>query len=120
MRISYWSSDVCSSDLPVHGPLAGRAARDRLETVLPEPVPRRHGLPGRTGRPRIEGARAHPPPPRRPFAIAGPVAGARKAQPRPRVLLRPARADGSGARHVRRSEEHTFELKPLMRTSYAV
>src|SRR3546814_5975326 len=31
LRISDWSSDVCSSDLPVFGALVGVATRDRAE-----------------------------------------------------------------------------------------
>src|SRR3546814_12684368 len=56
MRISYWSSDVCSSDLPGHsvddriGQALGTAVTDRRNTVLrslddrqaPPFLPRRH------------------------------------------------------------------------------
>src|SRR3546814_9949897 len=91
MRISDWSSDVCSSDLPGAPARAsgsapwGRAApgcdRNRIRTAR------------RSGR-----ATRHAAPP------------ARRSR-RDRL----ARAAGS-----RRSEEHTSELQSLMRISYAV
>src|SRR3546814_11875297 len=34
MRISDWSSDVCSSDLVDYGPLASRAQHDRVRSYL--------------------------------------------------------------------------------------
>src|SRR3546814_4728421 len=96
MRISDWSSDVCSSDLATAG--AGRA------------VPRRTGCGQRraavgAGDGRVLGADA---------AVCGP---ARAAGGR--------RGTADGGHHCRRrgvasSEEHTSELQSLMRIPYAV
>src|SRR3546814_10407442 len=103
MRISDWSSDVCSSDL--------------------------------------EGYRRHPHPRRRPPRGRGLVRGVREGQrfgpqgedrrenlyrtqdPRPdrgRSLLSGAEGQDRRRSAERRSEEHTSELKSLMRISYAV
>src|SRR3546814_3424544 len=120
MRISDWSSDVCSSDLPGGGDehVGGLAAEVRGGT---------------------RGDRLH----RRPPAIAGEgVRIARIDDQRARrtecqrgaapfdlgrgafALRQHARDMGSGIeRHegeVARSEEHTSELQSLMRISYAV
>src|SRR3546814_2131640 len=114
MRISDWSSDVCSSDLS-HEALRGLAApfgacgrtgpmrqgaadrRDGAQILVrpdrPQPRPGR-----RIARRR---ARANPAP------RSGSLAGAAR---RPRI---------SGQCHLR-SEEHTSELQSLMRISYAV
>src|SRR3546814_8750277 len=99
MRISDWSSDVCSSDL-------------RVGTVL-HPVRPDHRFCG-ADRP---GCRAYDHPddrglfPRR----AGRTEPCRGAVDRP--LRAPAALD---ARQQQRSEEHTSELQSLMRSSYAV
>src|SRR3546814_4771570 len=94
MRISDWSSDVCSSDLILLVPVAGRRQRIAAAADL-------------HGRRRAEiGARRH----RRDMAgveDVGPGTGGPSA----------ARADIG---HHRRSEEHTSELQSLMRISYAV
>src|SRR3546814_6117662 len=96
MRISGWSSDVCSSDLEGvdvvdqvgDRPPAGRGGRGRGDLLDP-------------GDPRQRGA----------------------ADPQPRQSLselcrhRPDAPCGEGAP---RSEEHTSELQSLMRISYAV
>src|SRR3546814_1891064 len=102
MRISDWSSDVCSSDLRLPrgvrqdgaGYLAERGRQPRL-CRLPLPgagLSRRHALGGERGhRPQGE----FQPQDRR----------GHRAQPR---------------REPARSEEHTSELQSLMRISYAV
>src|SRR3546814_10424452 len=96
MRISDWSSDVCSSDL--QGRNAGQGAgRSGCQAA-----------PGRTARgdPRA----VAPEPQRRPAAA--------------RLDVRNGRTQGEAARSARwprlRSEEHTSELQSLMRISYAV
>src|SRR3546814_2515734 len=104
MRISDWSSDVCSSDLqfgdvqlghlhhrPQHPVGAPGIAGDQLRDD------RRHDLPG------------HPEAVLQPAALAGDAALGQ---------LRPIAVDLRLG--VARSEEHTSELQSLMRISYAV
>src|SRR3546814_7556528 len=104
MRISDWSSDVCSSDLAqLHRTCAGvrdtrrRAARAgaRLAPARPEP-------PARRRRPRQPAAAA----PVGKHHRRGEAAGAGRA--------------AADRRTAQRSEEHTSELQSLMRISYAV
>src|SRR3546814_9267672 len=93
MRISDWSSDVCSSDLLTHS--AGPKAED-VDPTIGDPI-----VPERNGRPTAP--RLHP------------RLGAR-FQHRKNVV-----GDGLiNVDPVRRSEEHTSELQSLMRISYAV
>src|SRR3546814_6452491 len=101
MRISDWSSDVCSSDL--RGPPRQGGAQARSD-------------PGRVDRPcpfggsRCQAELAHAPADVRRAAV---VAGRR------RRLLAAERRIGVD-RQCLRSEEHTSELQSLMRISYAV
>src|SRR3546814_4893648 len=95
MRISDWSSDVCSSDLHRTQPVIHPAGRGQGR----RPRQGRHP-PARAGAAR-EGRRL-------PAAAAGQARAARTAPADP--------AGGSQAR----SEEHTTELQSLMRISYAV
>src|SRR3546814_3436912 len=96
MRISDWSSDVCSSDLWVAaaGDIADRLLADR---------PGAHRLeiwPFRNAAARFPGSRRlHP---------GGGLGQRRRA------------ADSCCGAGDRRSEEHTSELQSLMRISYAV
>src|SRR3546814_8179619 len=114
MRISYWSSDVCSSDL------GGRLARCFRELPAVGPDPDRWHCEG------------HDQFCTAPYGIQNDAADLVR-QPRPRAgagrwplsvsvawfLL--MRMDGNGvSRIVRRSEEHPSELPSLMRISYAV
>src|SRR3546814_7631207 len=94
MRISDWSSDVCSSDLGAHQPSGGRG------DLRPARPARAAG--GRGDAARSDSLRRRP-------------AGARPALRDRRVEDR-ARAGLAGGR----SEEHTSELQSLMRISYAV
>src|SRR3546814_4635858 len=124
MRISDWSSDVCSSDLKLDilgktgrgKRLArGAAAEDGRNLVLQLAV-------GSTCRARL---RRRPP-----LQSLDDGAGAEQVlDGRPQVAARPmlaggndgdALADRLGGRILRRSEEHTSELQSLMRISYAV
>src|SRR3546814_10373038 len=105
MRISDWSSDVCSSDLPdrsgclllLRSDLPGRAAelssRRRRWYSGRNPLGLRHRTSARVAE------------------CPGPAAfkGLRRAGPQPAAAASPAR-----------SEEHTSELQSLMRLSYAV
>src|SRR3546814_7933621 len=98
MRISDWSSDVCSSDLQRHG---FDLRRDRTEAKAGAVRAGRD----RTGeRLLVDVAEIH-----------HPVAAV--AQQMAEWLQRGAAKD---ARDVVRSEEHTSELQSLMRISYAV
>src|SRR3546814_5982170 len=109
MRISDWSSDVCSSDLAVVDRPAARGSRARYRVgVGTVAAARKAGEndPGRVQRP--------------------------PCRPRHRVDQQvgmgalfgsqghPVSQAGSGASYLGRSEEHTSELQSLMRISYAV
>src|SRR3546814_1772784 len=125
MRISDWSSDVCSSDLGTareRGCLPPR----RLDRRAVGPWHRRAHNQSRAGenRPGPAGVPDHRVPPvrlQRVFAAAG----------RPALMAhRPEAAGARGLPRLRqfladdlpgvRSEEHTSELQSLMRISYAV
>src|SRR3546814_5535286 len=102
MRISDWSSDVCSSDLPIAPPMASSSCSSsspdggRHERVERKQAPGVHGpAAGLPGAGRLQR-----------FGVVQPSRGA-AGQP------------GDG-RIARRSEEHTSELQSLMRISYAV
>src|SRR3546814_1056057 len=91
MRISDWSSDVCSSDLAKHDCGGGRS--------------RRAGCPRPADRARTDVFRRR--------ACGG---GGRAAVPASARLG----GEPGGAPRAPRSEEHTSELQSLMRISYAV
>src|SRR3546814_1011090 len=96
MRISDWSSDVCSSDLAAPT-LPGPAARSRAP-------PARAGNQGADAGEDAEERAAHP--------------AAAQGLPRCAFHLPASRPAPSAGQH--RSEEHTSELQSLMRISYAV
>src|SRR3546814_4560873 len=99
MRISDWSSDVCSSDLPDGERAVG--------------VRRRPGSGRGTARVAAETGQAHG----QPGQIWCDAGSARAC----RTTGRAAAEDRFPVdRHQRRSEEHTSELQSLMRISYAV
>src|SRR3546814_6363191 len=98
MRISDWSSDVCSSDL-ARRRRAGHAARPRL--AADRAADRR---PGRADDPASR---------RQPFAVRAAARGLAGLG-----ILPPSRRSRGGV--AERSEEHTSELQSLMRISYAV
>src|SRR3546814_5223824 len=130
MRISDWSSDVCSSDLQGAGrPVPrqrgvarparrrraaleyGAAAARRPAGGLPAAVPR-HQACGDRGAARGQALPLSPP---------GKAAAVAKVRLRLDGVARaahPATGDRHGGRL--RSEEHTSELQSLMRISYAV
>src|SRR3546814_9733605 len=95
MRISDWSSDVCSSDLLLRHPHprgAGDRRRDRGDQIYrPRPGPRARAVARRD----------------------------RKGPEGPQLQAQDERA-GAGHDPPHRSEEHTSELQSLMRISYAV
>src|SRR3546814_3457330 len=112
MRISDWSSDVCSSDLGLvaAGPrsLGKTAALEQLSTdeqaVAFEPSPLSQPLQSLC--PEAPASDA--------IAIWTPISPASMAD-----RLMP-RARKTPRRSAKRSEEHTSELQSLMRSSYAV
>src|SRR3546814_7749905 len=99
MRISDWSSDVCSSDLPETG------ARYSCPTH-------------RLQRPRARSVRSDPSIPLRCLrGTGGAVEGVADRGGHPD---RTATSVHAGDGQIERSEEHTSELQSLMRNSYAV
>src|SRR3546814_6116967 len=106
MRISDWSSDVCSSDLRLHGVRILRGGRRQVLAGADIDAPPR----------RIDGRCApETDPVRRQLAGAQLQArsGGRVVGPQRRTRVRIERLQ-------QRSEEHTSELQSLMRISYAV
>src|SRR3546814_4366675 len=95
MRISDWSSDVCSSDLSVDLPAP---LRPRMARRSPSPISKLTSSSNRVSR-RLGGSKAAP--------------RNRSFQPEPER----SRCRNRG---TSRSEEHTSELQSLMRISYAV
>src|SRR3546814_8645120 len=102
MRISDWSSDVCSSDLRLHirrGAVHGRSASSIPSSLSPkhgsESQPEAARSSSRLGSDRRESDDLRCPR----------ATGPKSAAPLP---------------HAMRSEEHTSELPSLMRISYAV
>src|SRR3546814_10522714 len=95
MRISDWSSDVCSSDLSEFRAQPRRAALGQAD--------HRHRA-DRVG----------------PVAVQPPSSGAGRARPRRNSRSGRNRTGISGSSDSGRSEEHTSELQSLMRISYAV
>src|SRR3546814_3823926 len=96
MRISDWSSDVCSSDLP-----PGACEEQQQRQGLPSG-------PAADRRDELGIAAAHA------LRAAHPPVGSSQKRERG-----PAR-DGADPAIEQRSEEHTSELQSLMRKSYAV
>src|SRR3546814_2386381 len=110
MRISDWSSDVCSSDLLAFLPRLLRIRREQVPEIIAL-VPKRRGVAvgHRAGDAiiRLGEARAGLPVDLLAHVVAGVVVVARQ-EGFPRLLT------------AIRSEEHTSELQSLMRISYAV
>src|SRR3546814_8492057 len=117
MRISDWSSDVCSSDLVkdilVEAEVVLRTGERRMLALTDLDYSYRHsGLP--------EGAvvigatfRGRPGEPQAIQAEMDRISASREAS-------RPLRSKTGGSTFKNRSEEHTSELQSLMRISYAV
>src|SRR3546814_2216977 len=106
MRISDWSSDVCSSDLPSRHPTSSVRRRSRsCRAIWPAPIWNCHF----------------------PYSVHSKTCIAATRFPVPKscgvcttVFARPAFARRLGRLLIDRSEEHTSELQSQMRTSYAV
>src|SRR3546814_4963025 len=99
MRISDWSSDVCSSDLAVDAIFVTTAAP--IHGVPPERRARVHFVPNPVD-PAIDAGR-----------------GFARSDQAHDLFFAVGTAHGSDDR-LARSEEHTSELQSLMRNSYAV
>src|SRR3546814_8678720 len=115
MRISDWSSDVCSSDLPKRlknsskgepsGKLKGMPGSPRgASTSWVEAMLTTAGLTFLASSEKLSGAGA---------------AAARPLHTRTEAAARPAPQRWAALRGLSRSEEHTYELQSLMRHSYA-
>src|SRR3546814_4952447 len=125
MRISDWSSDVCSSDLlRLAGGPVGHAQRDRegSRSQLVEPQRRRSPI-GVAGIERHARLARGPVGRRRDIEID--VEGPVLALPEDRIAVlgvafHPRTDTAPESVVVGRSEEHTSELQSLMRISYAV
>src|SRR3546814_1901316 len=110
MRISDWSSDVCSSDLS-----RVPERESRHERRVPGPDQDDAGPPART----LHGAgrRSASPPGSRPAMSANASVGPSGTNVRSSPSVSTRHSEPSAER---RSEEHTSELQSLMRISYAV
>src|SRR3546814_3058419 len=111
MRISDWSSDVCSSDLPDHAHAAAPRRRPRLRSRRAA-----RKLHRRRRRTRDDAGCGQ---------LSGQVVGRTARRTAVPSRETPRDVDRRGAprsrpRQSRRSEEHTSELQSLMRISYAV
>src|SRR3546814_3481951 len=107
MRISDWSSDVCSSDLHA------RAARGADHpAALPEQGPAGPALSAPVGQAAAQG--------RDGGGAADPALLPGLVLPDPGAAARAQRAAAGRCAAAQRSEEHTSELQSLMRISYAV
>src|SRR3546814_2020058 len=112
MRISDWSSDVCSSDLHVQ-----EAVRTLLAWAGEDPS--REGLldtPARVGRAWKEYCRGYEEDPSAHLSRTFREVGGYDEI----VLLKDIPFQSHCEHHLARSEEHTSELQSLMRISYAV
>src|SRR3546814_5306857 len=108
MRISDWSSDVCSSDLPQKPELGDVApgtsdSRQGLASLFNIPCTRQCDAEARIDLPRIGGS----------LLQSGPIQFGGTG------IIAPRKIGVSGLTRAR-SEEHTSELQSIMRISYAV
>src|SRR3546814_7161220 len=116
MRISDWSSDVCSSDLDAIAVLAGAGLRDEIDIIDFLRAIAIHKVKVRAANALNSGNVE--------FHWTG-FAFYRRSAPLDRQLERLGcimypEGHGIGGRSMHRSEEHTSELQSLMRISYAV
>src|SRR3546814_7745362 len=128
MRISDWSSDVCSSDLPTPCRTPRQRARDRTAKCRSSVAARNHSVPIDRGL-RLHSAELRQQIWPRPHAVrAVPPATPHDHRPACRLQeprlpswprLRPVHPVRAASKDPR-SEEHTSELQSLMRISYAV
>src|SRR3546814_7691130 len=123
MRISDWSSDVCSSDLtpderaaPIEGQQFARLGIAEIEHMRLRKIVDEEAA-DRDLRPDIKKDAQRPQPEAPPLQQRDAVGQARHLVP---LALQPVAEQPHRRRDHRRSEEHTSELQSLMRTSYAV
>src|SRR3546814_8344300 len=116
MRISDWSSDVCSSDLVdrIRGGVERADSGDADRPALAEQIAAREGQREQASRdePHADAPGRHV----LRFSHAGADGGTRTRTPKWIADFKSAASTGSATR----SEEHTSELQSLMRISYAV
>src|SRR3546814_7861563 len=115
MRISDWSSDVCSSDL--RSICSGQTRVERIAQTVAEQIDRQHRYRQQNSRVQddleINGNEI--------AALGDHVSPTGRLRRDAHAEKRQGRFDQHGrGRHESRSEEHTSELKSLMRNSYAV
>src|SRR3546814_1593084 len=119
MRISDWSSDVCSSDLQGFGADEDEIALGRARQRVGErrTAPRRHAGHGVPQRGAADGELLVD------LGLGKAVvdrAAIFLLDERQRLFPRALPGDGADGDLIERSEEHTSELQSLMRISYAV
>src|SRR3546814_1295112 len=114
MRISDWSSDVCSSDLGVHHDGRGASA-GRREAVGPAGRGRSRQISGCDERERASVAGV-----RDVQSLDGRHGAVGEAPGGAGIQIGSGRGEGADRGGQGRSEEHTSELQSLMRISYAV
>src|SRR3546814_1129079 len=132
MRISGWSSDVCSSDLPAPAPGASTpapqppstssesvsASGDEITYVTP--LVRRLAQQQGVDLSKITGTGVGGRIRKEDVLKAAEAAAQAPAEAAPAAAPTPAPLEVSPLRGTTRSEEHTSELQSLMRISYAV
>src|SRR3546814_10134811 len=117
MRISDWSSDVCSSDLPRAVATLARGSSDNAATFARYLIETRVGVLTSSAAPSIASVYAAAPDMTDTVMLAISQSG---KSPDLVTALAAASARGAYGLALVRSEEHTSELQSLMRTSYAV
>src|SRR3546814_6254334 len=123
MRISDWSSDVCSSDLHVQRLLRARQGAARRSLDQREHctlVFRGEEAAGQTHEDQTHGRHDHQIDEARALPTVGGATHAALVLAGTTIELVVEPAEEAGERAVPRSEEHTSELQSLMRISYAV
>src|SRR3546814_8375997 len=110
MRISDWSSDVCSSDLRSPHYRSGSASPIAAPSKAPSKAHRRRAMTASWGFPDFDAHEGV-------HLFTDPASGLSAIIAIHSTALGPA---AGGVRFWHRSEEHTSELQSLMRISYAV
>src|SRR3546814_10731579 len=117
MRISDWSSDVCSSDLLLQQALGdSRQKKGQLEGALQAVTASldRTSLEAKQMRAQLSESNAQV------MLFRNQAEDLRRRLEETQQLLKESQTNKTPGRRQRRSEEHTSELQSLMRISYAV